>query len=358
MIRVEQANEQGGSAVTDSLAALDAQRALSEDQVRLSGQRASADRARLSANLAGLRQQRSDLTQLADGDDLCAGLDLDAISQHSLKSLLWRSFLRGFMIIREIDRHSSLYRAGIEGFFTGLSCAILSISIQIVIRISLFRFARCCLKEGGSTVECMSSLSGSVLSNFRSSLLFAALIGPHTRNNTVPFGIYYFEELAKSKDESTLCLYHGFSGLGLAWCLLSKSEQTGGICNTRIAIRSMVQKRLMVCIYCYCVGSCGIQFFDIPDFRIGPFLALIMVPNSILRTLKRCCDAGEPVLRGVSLRIEPGEFVTLVGPSGGGKTTLLKIMMGLIPPVYGQLTRRCCSSMRARHTLILNPSGW
>lgn len=63
VIRVEQANEQGGSAVTDSLAALDAQRALSEDQVRLSGQRASADRARLSANLAGLRQQRSDLTR-------------------------------------------------------------------------------------------------------------------------------------------------------------------------------------------------------------------------------------------------------------------------------------------------------
>ncbi|MGI8932337.1 MAG: peptidase domain-containing ABC transporter, partial [Sphingomicrobium sp.] len=48
--------------------------------------------------------------------------------------------------------------------------------------------------------------------------------------------------------------------------------------------------------------------------------------------------AGEPeVLRGVSLRIEPGEFVTLVGPSGGGKTTLLKIMMGLVPPSYGQL---------------------
>jgi ATP-binding cassette, subfamily B, bacterial CvaB/MchF/RaxB len=47
---------------------------------------------------------------------------------------------------------------------------------------------------------------------------------------------------------------------------------------------------------------------------------------------------GEPeVLRGVNLRVEPGDMVALVGPSGGGKTTLLKIMMGLIEPSYGQV---------------------
>lgn len=47
---------------------------------------------------------------------------------------------------------------------------------------------------------------------------------------------------------------------------------------------------------------------------------------------------GEPeILRGVNLRIEPGEMVALVGPSGGGKTTLMKIMMGLFEPSYGEL---------------------
>jgi ATP-binding cassette subfamily B protein RaxB len=47
---------------------------------------------------------------------------------------------------------------------------------------------------------------------------------------------------------------------------------------------------------------------------------------------------GEPdVLRGVNLKIEAGEMVALVGPSGGGKTTLLNIMMGLLEPSYGQV---------------------
>ena len=48
--------------------------------------------------------------------------------------------------------------------------------------------------------------------------------------------------------------------------------------------------------------------------------------------------AGEPdVLRGVNLKVEPGEMIALVGPSGGGKTTLLKIMMGLFEPGHGRV---------------------
>jgi len=47
---------------------------------------------------------------------------------------------------------------------------------------------------------------------------------------------------------------------------------------------------------------------------------------------------GEPeVLKGISMRIEPGEMIALVGPSGGGKTTLMKVMMGLFDPVHGEV---------------------
>lgn len=42
-----------------------------------------------------------------------------------------------------------------------------------------------------------------------------------------------------------------------------------------------------------------------------------------------------PILRGVSLRIDDGEFVGLVGRNGAGKTTTLRTIMGLITTVSG-----------------------
>jgi NitT/TauT family transport system ATP-binding protein len=42
-------------------------------------------------------------------------------------------------------------------------------------------------------------------------------------------------------------------------------------------------------------------------------------------------------LRHVDLTAQPGEFVTLVGESGCGKTTLLRILAGLIPPTQGEV---------------------
>lgn len=43
------------------------------------------------------------------------------------------------------------------------------------------------------------------------------------------------------------------------------------------------------------------------------------------------------VLEDINITVEAGEFVTIMGPSGGGKTTLMKIMLGLIEPTSGEV---------------------
>jgi zinc transport system ATP-binding protein len=44
---------------------------------------------------------------------------------------------------------------------------------------------------------------------------------------------------------------------------------------------------------------------------------------------------GQPVLRSVDLKVERGEFVAVAGPNGGGKTTLLRVVLGLERPTSG-----------------------
>jgi len=51
----------------------------------------------------------------------------------------------------------------------------------------------------------------------------------------------------------------------------------------------------------------------------------------------RYSDSDPWVMQGFSLDIKAGEMVTLTGASGGGKTTLMKLMLGLYEPVTGQV---------------------
>ena len=45
-----------------------------------------------------------------------------------------------------------------------------------------------------------------------------------------------------------------------------------------------------------------------------------------------------PVLEGVSLEVPSGKFVSLVGPSGSGKSSLLRAVIGLQKPSAGQVS--------------------
>jgi ATP-binding cassette subfamily C protein len=57
----------------------------------------------------------------------------------------------------------------------------------------------------------------------------------------------------------------------------------------------------------------------------------------IIEDVKFAYGDGPYVLNGVNLSIAAGEKVALVGASGGGKSTLVQVMLGLYPPLFGDI---------------------
>ena len=56
-----------------------------------------------------------------------------------------------------------------------------------------------------------------------------------------------------------------------------------------------------------------------------------------LKNIKKSFQEGEDVLESICLTAKKGEFVTLLGSSGCGKTTTLRIIAGLEQPDSGQV---------------------
>ena len=48
-----------------------------------------------------------------------------------------------------------------------------------------------------------------------------------------------------------------------------------------------------------------------------------------------------PVLNEVSLSVDEGDFIAITGPNGGGKTTLLRVVLKLLKPSSGNVVYRC-----------------
>jgi energy-coupling factor transport system ATP-binding protein len=81
-------------------------------------------------------------------------------------------------------------------------------------------------------------------------------------------------------------------------------------------------------------------------------------PAIEIRDLWHTYEGGQAALRGVSLAIQPGEFVGLVGANGSGKTTLVKHLNGLLKPQRGAVYIAGRDTRRMRVTDLARQVGF
>ncbi|MDY6915440.1 MAG: metal ABC transporter ATP-binding protein [Candidatus Cloacimonadota bacterium] len=59
----------------------------------------------------------------------------------------------------------------------------------------------------------------------------------------------------------------------------------------------------------------------------------------------------QPSLKNINLEVEENDFMAILGPNGGGKTTLLKLLLGFIQPDSGEIKVLGTSPQQARHNI-------
>lgn len=58
---------------------------------------------------------------------------------------------------------------------------------------------------------------------------------------------------------------------------------------------------------------------------------------------------GQEVLQDVNFDVAEGDFIAMIGPNGGGKTTLLRLMLGLLKPAQGSVRVLGMPAQKASH---------
>ena len=86
---------------------------------------------------------------------------------------------------------------------------------------------------------------------------------------------------------------------------------------------------------------------------------LITMTNNSIIEIRNLSFAysGHPVLEEINLSVREGDFVAMIGPNGGGKTTLLKLMLGLLMPTGGSLEVLGHAPRRVSHRIGYMPQN-
>lgn len=63
------------------------------------------------------------------------------------------------------------------------------------------------------------------------------------------------------------------------------------------------------------------------------------------------------ILENVSFSTAPGQFIGVIGPNGGGKTTLLKLILGFLKPLSGTIRVFDETPVKARHAMAYVPQA-
>lgn len=66
---------------------------------------------------------------------------------------------------------------------------------------------------------------------------------------------------------------------------------------------------------------------------------IVSITEPIVEISKLCySNNGLDILHDINLTVNKGDFISIIGPNGGGKTTLLKLILGLLKPTRGSIT--------------------
>ncbi|KEO82816.1 ABC transporter ATP-binding protein [Tumebacillus flagellatus] len=86
------------------------------------------------------------------------------------------------------------------------------------------------------------------------------------------------------------------------------------------------------------------EYFDLPEEQPAglPKFGTVQGKIEMQDIWFRYPGTEDPVLRGISLNVEPGQHIGLVGASGGGKSTLIQVLLGLYSPEQGRVAVDGC----------------